>query len=205
MVASTRHSGWGPLWVPLLLWVVAASLQTQNTSACGLSLQQACNSCCYSHRAFAWLASAAGCWVMLMQHRNPNAKALPAAQEPLGGAAVHSRRLLQPKIDEARDEGGDQAGARAGTDAAASAAEEAPLTLTLSDSTGKKLYRRAGEVRQAGSSTRCRTGPEIWAGSRPGAHSLSGAAGRIHGGGLDAACQAAYRKVMRCFRAGVAL
>ena len=73
--------------------------------------------------------------------------ALHAMQDLLGDTGAHSRRLLQPKIDEARDEGGAKAGA--GADAAAGAAEEAPLTLTLSDSAGKKLYKRAGEVRQA--------------------------------------------------------
>ena len=73
--------------------------------------------------------------------------ALHATQELLGGTVAHSRRLLQPKIDEARDEGGAKAGA--GADAAADVAEEGPLTLTLSDSAGKKLYKRAGEVRQA--------------------------------------------------------
>ena len=89
-----------------------------------------------------------GCVFIL---RNPDVPipALRAAQELLGGAAAHSRRLLQPKIDEARDEGGAKAAAGAGADAAADAAEEAPVMLTLSDSAGKKLYKRAGEVRQA--------------------------------------------------------
>ena len=82
--------------------------------------------------------------------------ALHATQELLGGAALHNRRLLQPKIDEGREEGGAKAGAGAG--AAADAAEEAPLTLTLSDSAGKKLYKRAGEVREQGSSARRRAG-----------------------------------------------
>ena len=32
------------------------------------------------------------------------------------------------------------------------------MTLTLSDNAGKKLYKRAGEVRQAWSSARCQAG-----------------------------------------------
>ena len=66
MAASTRHSGGGALWVPLLLWVVTASLHAQSAVACGLSRQQACNSYSYSYTVCVWLASAAGCWVVFL-------------------------------------------------------------------------------------------------------------------------------------------
>ena len=41
MAASTRHSGAGPLWALLLLWVVAAGLPVTSAGACGPALQQA--------------------------------------------------------------------------------------------------------------------------------------------------------------------
>ena len=74
---------------------------------------------------------------------------LPAAQE-LGSAAAHSRSLLQPNIDESHGEEGAKEGGGADADAGADAAEEASATLTLGGSTGRKPYRRAGEVRNPG-------------------------------------------------------
>jgi len=73
-----------------------------------------------------------------------------SAQERVGDTTAHHRRLQQPKIDEARDEpGAGAAAAEADKGAGAAAATEEPLTLSASDRTGKRIYRRAGEVRLA--------------------------------------------------------
>lgn len=118
--------------------------------------------------------------------------ALPAAQDLPGSKSAHSRRLLQPNIDEARgEESGVQA--EAGTDAetttdaevATDAAEDALLTLPPSNNTGNKLYRRAREVHKRGAAAAPATTAEL-------AH--QGAAG----GGPHAASVAASRSVIGC-------
>jgi len=66
----------------------------------------------------------------------------------VGDTTAHHRRLQQPKIDEARDKpGAGAAAAEADKGAGAAAATEEPLTLSASDRTSKRIYRRAGEVR----------------------------------------------------------
>lgn len=68
------------------------------------------------------------------------------AARRVGDLTAHHRRLQQPKIDEARDASDTGTSAADGTSAGAAAAVEEPLTLSLSDSSGNKLFRRAGEV-----------------------------------------------------------
>lgn len=63
-----------------------------------------------------------------------------------GDLTAHHRRLQQPKIDEARDASDTGTNAADGKSAGVAAAVEEPLTLSLSDSSGNKLFRRAGEV-----------------------------------------------------------
>ena len=68
------------------------------------------------------------------------------AARRVGDLTAHHRRLQQPKIDEARDASDTGTSAADGKSAGGAAAVEDPLTLSLSDSSGNKLFRRAGEV-----------------------------------------------------------
>ncbi len=147
MVARARQRvGW-LLLAPLLCLAITSPLPRAHAGATALrQVPLLARSCCLECRWSLTPASPLGCY----SHAQACSNVAPSsAQERVGDTTAHHRRLQQPKIDEARDEpGAGGAAAEADKGAGAAAATEEPLTLSASDRTGKRIYRRAGEVRR---------------------------------------------------------